>query len=888
MLRRRRSLNHTLEKEIVIGKDFTSLVGTNDLSDEENQGEKFTPIVRHSMMRSEYFYEGFYKMFSTGDFILPPNCRYHSNINGIHVMVLEDTPRVRTIVSSYGLEATIEKLKKTGKLEAYGLSNFEKECPPPPYRMPLAFPYIVYVIAISEMRTVRLKIFYRIQPINSLSDYLLKTNLLNVNHNQVCLGDGSVRKGDSEQLETLMDFTVNIMDRFWLNNFNTDYSDHFEMYKDVSEVSDFLTWMYYSKLDPMFVFGVPWYPHNQTLGEVTKDISAELNRSNISNSSGNKFDNVINLFSQPIKLQTTDEDGEDLYENVVQETILRKHILSVGDEITYNEKTMYVKSFKGQRGGRPRIVTLEDEEDQTEDVVLTDRAVDNFDEQLHIINDVSSVEIGGKLIKRGILIKITTKYSNFYKRVSKIRKARDGRMEVKLGSDFYLLENVEFEVVDDKSIKVQGVEVNSGKIYKFLSVDPYSYKIIGTISRAKFVGFKETSSGDSLVAIFELMHGERNAGNRFTINLDDRKKDDDSYKFLGEVKPVQEQETEFKPIVRYFERIFTNHQAVYEELDEALDFVKKKCYIIPRAISQMYNQVYAEDNLLSENGSRLFIPSYDVDIDLKIGNPIVYCDWDERIWMTKVLRIKSFEIMQLHHDTFRSNEPENPVNWLVVKAETLNGKESCDIPFIRLSDGFIRAGVIRKVAANYRGWSSGDKVRCNAVGVQHFPKSSVHTIIGFLTDTDTRFPLILFSNLCSQWGHPDVMRLFTVYKRLSPEWLKFKNSLPPNRTRFQSGDMLIRNGAEVQNIRIVSSSGWGTTPNTVGFPWGGSFGYSYTIETVSEFKRYGVMLPRFTAKEENANPSARVLPNMHGGFIQTRISQVIIRGDLENVSSMDK
>ena len=169
-------------EEIIINSEVVKLV-TSKYDDDFIITEPRTII---SSCRPQTLLEKVTKNISV-DEILPKNCRYIKKNTDGYLLIIEEDPQIRTISSIKDITYDLEQHKRTGKFEEYGLEAYENISPP--YRFTLSFPFIVYFIKLDlNMRFTNMRLFFRLHPITSLSDYLLKPCLPNVNSDYlVCL-----------------------------------------------------------------------------------------------------------------------------------------------------------------------------------------------------------------------------------------------------------------------------------------------------------------------------------------------------------------------------------------------------------------------------------------------------------------------------------------------------------------------------------------------------------------------------------------------------------------------------------------------------------------------------------------------------------------------------
>lgn len=828
-------------EEITLSPHYASIITNSSGIDRE-----FQPITRRNMVRADDYYKRLSGLFSDEREILPRNCRMTKILpDGGRVVVIEETPSVRSIYFDMGMESIIERFRSTGKIEEYGYKNFLRENVRP-YRLYLSFPYVVLIMSFDPRYYLRgLKAFYRLHPITSPMDYLFRTNLLNTPDGQyMCLG--GIRQNDDDPLPgTLVEACEQVVDKFWRGLYNADYSHNYKLYSNVPEVCDPLTWQYNTAKDPMFIFNVEWIAYHRSLIEDYEAVSSEMCSRDSSRSIG--YDLFRSVFTKSIPTQKRKEQT-----NIATEAMMVTKILEVGDEIVLPDgKKCIVNEFYGTNSGRRKIsgmkVCLQGESKVTK--MRFDPALKkHINEQLYH-KQVETFTLDGKTfqVKDILILKNEIAGTTLYKSIRKIRIARDGAFEVQLDGDWYLLENIEFDVFDKNNFTIQGIKVDTKKSYLAIHRG-YRMNPLWRYYKGKFSELKTSGTSDSrMVARFKL---DDTMGN-IDIPLD--KVDPGSKQlFTGSVDELTS-----PPVFRYFTHLITNQNYTTKHPSYLLE--KGKGVLARSTSMDRYERELAEKHLLNRYGTALHIPSWDMDIDFKIGDPVVIADWENPANMLKVSVISGFTI-------------ENGKLW--ISADWIDGKGVYSkIPYVDLRRGRVDVGTIRHIAPKYKGWNAGDKVRAKESGIAAFPKKDVNTIIGFLIDTGTKYPLALFSNLCTLWMSPIIMKKFERFKRMSVRWAKHKVvSVNMLRLKPQPGDVLIKGTDSKGHKRLyfisVSASRGSTREFLVTLEKHG-FDYIFNKDEADlrEFTPYGFLNPRFSTTHRISQLTRKSsYPNFHGGY----------------------
>jgi len=840
-------------EEIVLNREYASLVvSSEDIPDDET----FTPFRRKRLVPTADFYQrlGSKSNLELGTF-LPQNTRFVQQV-GVDsaLVIIEEEPRLRNVTVDMDLEGTIEKFKITGKLEEYGYDEWLKHNRKP-YRMQLAFPYIIYIILLTKGGVSCAKPYYRLQPIVCMEDYLLRPNLPNIG------GDGSLCLGDFENKTPkrgIFDQASGVIERFWVNSFNKDLSERYESYSKVPEVSDFLTWQYNSMKDPMFIYGVKWKKEDYTLGGAVEHTLKHYAVSGMGNSMF-CFDSLKGVFTNRRKIR----ENSRLLINVTESTALDGGaVLAVGDEVTYKKKNHYVKTFIGNRFESPTSVVLEPEEGGEDvEVELTPSRQKSFSKQMLGDKLLKSVEINGLTVAVGDII-ILTYPENSYRKITKLRKARDGKIEAQCNrADYYLLENLKFKIFDENKVTIGDVEVGKNDEVYLLSRSsgrrerPFCYG-----NKAVFVGFDDKRG--TLVAKFQDVDTGHSDTHRVSLTGDSHT-----------IAPVKDMFV--PPAYRIFCKLHSNLKTDKPQYP----LIRGKGIMVPSGgvSNRRYDSEVVKKSILSEDRKEINIPSFDIDINFKVGDEVVVADWDDPVEMLKIRTIKQFLVSD---------------NKITVKTVDGQGNERRD-EYIDFADGFIWTGKIRHIMREFAGIKSGDKIRAKTAGIYMFPKKDVNTVIGFLPDCgEGHYPLMLCSNLCTQWASPSSLVNFDVYKITDPKWHKLKNApIQLSKLKPQCGDTYIQDRDHKRIfVAIYRRYHYNKLALTnVVNRWG--YGYSNNMEPyyMDSMKRFGFLSPRYTLARIDMMRGYKKwgFSNLQNGFTEHSSAEFNYREDWDYVQCLD-
>jgi hypothetical protein len=178
--------------------------------------------------------------------VLPENCRfvdYREHDSTLYV--IEQKPQVRSLFFS-------DRLRDNKRVQSL-------EIKPPGYaRHKVALPYVIFLVQVIHGQFHQMYAFYRTQPLTSLEDKLLCTNLPNIHLNEcsVCVGYDEKFYNSSDPPAKQVHDAVK---HFWVSVFNTDLPDRYWQMCDLEpRMKDLRTWVESSVSDPMFVLNVNW------------------------------------------------------------------------------------------------------------------------------------------------------------------------------------------------------------------------------------------------------------------------------------------------------------------------------------------------------------------------------------------------------------------------------------------------------------------------------------------------------------------------------------------------------------------------------------------------------------------------------------------------------
>jgi len=774
-------------------------------------------------------------------YILPANCRYSININhnSYKLFVIEEPPQMRTMFLNYDMSMTVAELKATGDLKKFGYENWFKENQKP-YKFYLAFPYLIYIILVDQFNNFKeLKVFSRVTPLNSFGDYLCIIPLMNINKNQrVCTGTIT----SSYSNKTVSSAINGVIKTFWGNVFNKDYIYNVQSYNDIPFVCDYLTWQYYSKVDPMFIYNVEWIPYD-TIGNVINKV--ENSNTRFDKCEDNGFQKLVEkIFYEPTLTTKIDEKTKTrIYDNMADSINIERIPIFVNDSFMIKNKKYFVRSFMSP-GGASRLTHIKLEDSNKKIIIykLTKLFENYLRESIMKERFIQSITLkDGSVVKQGSIIKSTNIHGNeIYNKILYMRYGIDGKIEARIKSSLIALEDIKnIKVMNMKKILINGIKLTKNKIYDIL----FDYK--NCYSRAsapvkiiKKLRFNDLDilPGGKMTTLFEEMKGDKN----YWITSDDLNKRLINPKGFRKLPSICRLGTTMIANLH----IKTNSYAQnYLFIDE----------------HNIYKPDYNETmNVIFKDKEHLFIESFDMDLSFKVGDKVVTSNWINPIEMLKVKTITGFL------------SKDNNLNILL---EDQHGNKSEHIYLNKSSSDFtVNVGTLRHIEKEYDGMTSGLKIQAKKPQIFNFPMKDVNIIVGFLTDTGGDVPLALCSNGATLWAD-ELKENFNLISMNNKKWKSLKHipMIYQKKFKYQPGDMTTIPYSENRNLqnllclqlvgdRLVTQYLSGEDAIN---PY--SNGYFYPeLKTVVD--RIGFLTPRYSQTQLKVQPFVRAYPNFHGMY----------------------
>ncbi len=755
--------------------------------------------------------------------ILPINTRYSSvNNKGEHIIVIEEQPCIRTIKVNMPLLSEAENLKSAGKLEKYGFEEFLKTQANPPYNVTLSFPYIIYVFRLNSLGVNEFKVFFRLHPLSSLDDYLIRPFLPNMDNSEVCTGSITIASDDFKSLSTVVDSYITA---WWEYEFNTDLIGNYNSYieKGPPELNGYLTWAYYTQYDPLFIFGIDWIMYDYKLSSI-------IDRAHQEQSDTSSEDTYRKFITDLTKTQEDSTINSCTYSDYI--TVNNK-ILSVGDEVVINEKLQYVYSIEtSRRNGTHTSVTFIDDNDDIMTLAWNSDLINKLDEYLNKPEDSSYTTSEGEVIRKEDIVAVNISnpiYSGVQYRVfGGLRKTRDGSIEIKLGGIYFLESTIQIKTVDLSNASIDGIPLIEKDKYIILN----KHKNFNPVHRVTIATFNTVQLSDNkIIAKFSFRDSDGDRRNR-SLSMDGQSK----------FKLVDISKTTTPPLYRQGFNIYTQSEGM-----ERMYVLDEQTPLLIDNAKGLYFEYRIVRKYIDDNPGMLSISGYGGNIDLKVGDDVVVANWENPYEMTIIQTITKIDYTR-HYARVHTVDSQNVTR---------------GYDYIDFETGFINVGLIRKVSKTYKNLAVGMKLIAKEPRVAMFPKKDVNKIIAFIKDTKAEYPLILCSNLCTLWGDPETLSKFEFIGPFSPKYIKHKiTPYSINKIKSQPGDFYTRDNNYELHSLLTEGSYSTSIKHSPGFKHYNERPKEY--EKKSPSKRFGFLTPRIPASKLMDMPRTAKIPTIFG------------------------
>jgi len=848
-------------EEIRVNPSYaTSLISEYPNGDEK---EDSTPIINkriittHALMKKLLKVPDMSRTEYVFDNLFPPNCRYYETYEQGSIVVIEEPPAYRTITCDRDFFSEIESLKATGKLAEYGYENWLDENSKP-YTFNLALPYCVFFLTFNHRYELYGgRVFFRTQPLSGFSDVLCKAPFFNISDSQnICFGD----KAYQGPHRNIFADTNYVITSFWSSVFNQDYIYNYLAYQQVAGLCDYLTWEYYSHMDPMFVYTADWIKYKKNVYENIEVCRNWILGDDRDEEHSFGYKTLEELFSDHLEVELVEVPGlgirEPLIYDICQYLYLDETLtFTVGDSFKDKKGHMlYLEAFIGFRNSaEPLFISVLKDNGKSFKMRFNRKVKSYIKERLQEARYVTQYEMpSGEILKSGdILIRKNSWGSDVYSKIYYLRKNINGDVEGRFGSEFYILKNLPADVKTMNAEKPVYCDISliKGKEYFVVRNEREDPKPLIHISTAKFDELT-TDMRQRLVLKLTESEGD-NAGYQYNIKIQE-----------ANLRRIYEKEQleELPKVFRVGSKLSygrLSHRSRSSELTTVYR-LKGQCLCFPynTTLQDASHRQYANDEIVKDD--KFILKSWDYDIEFSVGDKVVTSNWENPVDMLTVKQITGFEI-----------DESGSINFNMVDK---NGEEYKH-EYITGRNKVVKIGTVRKITNVHNELSAGMKITANKTGISMFPKKDTNIIIGFLTDTGGSEPLVLCSNACTLW-YSDVISSFDIIPMSDETW-KTKTHAPitPSKMRIQAGDILEYKDHYTSHPGFVTYKPGGSKGiRAKNLSYYLSYNESYVFDksfTESVVFR-GFPSPRLTAKQESKVGFVPGYENFHNMITQVR------------------
>jgi len=624
-------------QELIVNKNYTIIenaVGHDNTPDR-------IPVSRHRVITTNEFMKSLYDKFimKTTE-LIPQNCRYIEHIENGKIVVVEETPQIRTILTTIDLSNNYAELTTKGVVKEYGYENFfdkYKKSSGSIYKFTLAFPYLVFVIRFTNNNEFALgRVFFRKKSLLGLGELLYKAPLYNINIDQsLCIG----RDDQPVPITNISLGIKNVIDRFWMATFNSDYIANIHEYAKTGNIlANFFEWEYYTKVNPMFIYSVDLIPHQVTLNQVIKNMKGtSSNGEENSSRSLYSFASLIKAITTPIATGTVIKDpvykqDTELLDNITSGILTNSGTIEVGERFKLASKEYVVVSFMGLPESGPTHIKLFNVDLKEEKIfTLTNKLKEEISKSIFEYYLLESIEINGIILKPSDIILLKRLDTlNIHKKIDHIRRNIDGIPEIKIGNEYVtpqILQKCFVEKINIDQIYLRGDQlVKNFPVCLIKNIIPSI-----PIAYAEDQTYHEFSVVDGNICLeFTLSkHCKTLSGqNNYIMSLNNFK---DTENCIDNPKPNTLLKTTdvnvLPPIFRYFRNICSTKYSLSTKDSSSVKYIPKKYFVLHN--NDPIQSCYIEKDLVKYiiQNDTLSLKSFDIDIEYKIGDRVIVADW---------------------------------------------------------------------------------------------------------------------------------------------------------------------------------------------------------------------------------------------------------------------
>ena len=614
-----------------------------------------------------------------------------------------------------------------------------------------------------------------------MSDNLLKAPLTNISNNQrVCFGDAN-----KFSTHSLTQTVQNVIMVFWSAVFNTDYTYNYEAYRNQgTEFGNYLRWEYLTNQNPLFIYDASWIPAS---GNIDHWINTMKSEAHVQGQKGLTYTKASEMIFAPTRtnmestISTRSRKKLPLYYDIANGLYVGDYSLGIGDPFTNSRgEVLYIDSFIGFSDGGVIKYVMVDKNGKKFMMKLTKEVKDYIaisNKALRYSSEMVLPNNNLKVKSGDILIFQNKNGKEHYGAVDFIRVGRDGRLELKVGKDYYLAENINAEKFEMDKPSIYNIELKPKESYvmirdprgtsPLMSASKVTYDTI-KVSGSSNIQFQFKNAASVLSGATHLLPMQRtpskSASNRNTISKLYREKD------LKPLPGVFRVGKKMYYISSGSRNGMSTETLAWEVPGVGLAYENNCALRRPRK--------GMIENLIKDGTFKL--SGFMLDLEFSIGDKVVVADWKNPHDILRVKEIAGFSCVE------RSDSRSEDLYFILSdKDENLT-----KIRYIHGYSGICHIGKVRKISNIFKRVAAGTKIICNAAGYQGFPKKDANIIVGFITDTGGPDPLVLCSNAQTLW-FSDMMSDFTRVTMRSKKYATLKHApIDLAKIRPQPGDIL--------------------------------------------------------------------------------------------------
>jgi len=642
------------------------------------------PTIKKKTLYTKDFVKSLTSDGITGT-IFPPNCRYIEETEKGYLVIVEEPPAYRTIKTTMSMKKELVKLKKGGKLDMYGYTNWESENSTP-YSFTLAFPYVIFILYITKYNEVYDgQVYLRTQQMSGMSDYLLKIPMTNISDSgHICFGSTISQKAQS--------FTAAIQHAimvWWSAEFNVDYTYNYNSYENTPVVGSYLEWQYMSQANPMFIYNADWIRHDFTIGQRLQITKEHLG---VRGKQAMGYKELTDIFSAAkatgtaMKVSKRSKTTKPLFYDIAQGTYLNSNLnVNVGDSFqTKNGKLAFISSFVGFADGSDAKYVQLDIDGQNCLMQMGNQCRKFLAEKILEQRRADKVELPNKVVvEPGQILIVDQAGTEMYYKVDYIRKSRgfddETIYEIKMGNNYFLSSSLDASIFDIKNPVINGIKVN--KEDEYIALFDTSNNAAANAYKMKFDSI-DVSTNQTIVASFK----------NTNKNLKSHTKSIQLSSGGGKLYALED----MRPMPGIF-RIGRKVFKIADNKDRPMDGVAWAMNgILHHDSNFSMNQAKYNHtkNLLKDD--KFFIAGADFDTEFVIGDKVVVANWENPLDVLTVKMIQGFKYV----------EDSGSIYFVLIDKEG-NLSES---EYVNGGNATIATGKIRKVTNKVGRVSAGTKI----------------------------------------------------------------------------------------------------------------------------------------------------------------------------------